>query len=111
MKLQYQLNIAFTTLLVVILTATGFVIYSLLLDLLIQNEERQLEQKGELLVTILNEQYSIHEGAPDFNDFLKEQDLQLMLYNRDLNHVLFSTMPEQIVRGFIANDHFIKNDK
>src|SRR5699024_5036937 len=69
------------------------------------------EQKGELLVTILNEQYSIHEGAPDFNDFLKEQDLQLMLYNRDLNHVLFSTMPEQIVRGFIANDHFIKNDK
>lgn len=111
MKLQYQLNIAFTTLLTVILTVTGFVIYSLLLDLLIIYEERQLEQKGELLVTVLNEQYSLNEETTDFSDFLREQDLQLMLYNREQNHVLYSTMPDHIVEGFIGNDHFVMDNE
>ncbi|MDY0406927.1 hypothetical protein P5G51_017690 [Virgibacillus sp. 179-BFC.A HS] len=46
MKLHYQLNAAFTALLLVILTVAGFVIYSLLLNLLVQNEQQQLEQKG-----------------------------------------------------------------
>src|SRR5699024_1818434 len=101
MKLQYQLNAAFTTLLLVILTLTGFIIYSLILNLLIQDEQRQLEQKGELLVNILNEKYlSTHQ----FNQFLREQDLQLLMYDRKQNQILYSTMPERITKGFYLDN-------
>lgn len=106
MKLQSQLNVAFTTLLIIILTATGVVIYSLILDLLIQDEERQLEQKGELLVSILNEEYQSVENIYQFNDFLQDQDLQLLIYDQHDNHVLYSTMPRTIVEGFITNNNF-----
>src|SRR5690625_2195865 len=75
MKLQNQLNIAFTMVLLVILTVTGFVVYSLILDLLIQDEQRQLAQKGELLVNVLNEEY---QTVFEFSEFLQEQDLQLL---------------------------------
>lgn len=108
MKLQYQLNAAFTTLLLVILTLTGFIIYSLILNLLIQDEQRQLEQKGELLVNILNEKYlSTHQ----FNQFLREQDLQLLMYDRKQNQILYSTMPERITKGFYLDNYFSDNKK
>ncbi|WP_369404922.1 hypothetical protein [Piscibacillus salipiscarius] len=45
MRLRTQLNLAFTTLLIVILTVTGFVTYSLIMDMLIEKEEVQLRQK------------------------------------------------------------------
>lgn len=109
MKLQYQLNIAFTTLLIVIMTVTGFVIYSLLLNMLIQDEERQLEQKGELLVRFLNEEYGGRRDITAFSQFLEEQDLQLIMYDRIQNHVYFSTMPIEIVRGFAEENYFTTN--
>lgn len=77
MKLQDQLNAAFTMLLIIIMTITGFVIYSLIMDLLISNEQRQLEQKGEIIVKVLNEQYQTRDNIEQFNTFLKQQDLQL----------------------------------
>src|SRR5690625_4087189 len=103
MKLQYQLNAAFTTLLLVILTLTGFIIYSLILNLLIQDEQRQLEQKGELLVNILNEKYLT---GNEFNNFLQEQDLQLFMYDRINNQILYSTMPHRVAQGFFLNNDF-----
>ena len=109
MKLQYQLNIAFTTLLIVIMAVTGFVIYSLLLNMLIQDEERQLEQKGELLVRFLNEEHGGRRDITAFSQFLEEQDLQLILYDRNQNHVFFSTMPIETVRGFAEDNYFTTN--
>src|SRR5699024_10290346 len=85
-----------------------FIIYSLILNLLIQDEQRQLEQKGELLVNILNEKYlSTHQ----FNQFLREQDLQLLMYDRKQNQILYSTMPERITKGFYLDNYFSDNKK
>lgn len=106
MKLQSQLNVAFTTLLLVILTVTGFVIYSLILDMLIEDEQAELKQKGELLVQVINDQYGTRHGVQGLSDFLNEQDLQLFLYDRRKNRVLDSTMPGRYVNGFSANNNF-----
>ena len=77
MKLQTQLNLAFTALLFVVMAVTGYVLYSLVLGLLIQDEERQLAQKGELLVHMLNEDDVDEANINQFKVFLEEQDLQV----------------------------------
>ncbi|UJL47000.1 HAMP domain-containing histidine kinase [Virgibacillus sp. NKC19-16] len=102
MKLQHQLNIAFTTLLIVIMAVAGYVIYSLILDLLIQDEQRQLRQNGEILVSVMTEQY----GTGQYAELLQDQDLQLFLYDRNQDAVLFSTMSNRIVRGLWENNDF-----
>ncbi|QKY71177.1 cell wall metabolism sensor histidine kinase WalK [Lentibacillus sp. CBA3610] len=106
MKLQSQLNLAFTALMLVILGVTGYVIYSMILGMLIDNERTELQQKGELLIQVLNEQGQGQGSIEDFSNFLREQDLQLFLYDRAQDQVLMSTMPEQYVRGFSANNYF-----
>ncbi|WP_085993449.1 sensor histidine kinase [Oceanobacillus senegalensis] len=106
MKLQTQLSIAFTFLILVIMAIVWYVIYSLLLDLLIQDERRQLSQTGELLVDILNEQYNTTRNIQEFYNVLEEQDLQLFLYDRNLDTVLFSTMPRSAAHGFRENNDF-----
>ncbi|SFB04719.1 Signal transduction histidine kinase [Lentibacillus halodurans] len=111
MKLQSQLNLAFTALLLVILTVTGYVIYSMIMGMLIDNEKTELKQKGELLVQVINEQYRAQGSIEDFSDFLEDQELQLFLYDRVQNQVLMSTMPEQFVRGFSVNDYFADNQE
>src|SRR5690625_4404449 len=108
MKLQNQLNIAFTMVLLVILTVTGFVVYSLILDLLIQDEQRQLAQKGELLVNVLNEEY---QTVFEFSEFLQEQDLQLFMYDRKSDQIRFSTMSAQDAQGFFLSNDFSDNGK
>jgi len=108
MRLQHQLNIAFTLVLFVILTVTGFVVYSLILDLLIQDEQRQLAQKGELLVNVLNEEY---QTVFEFSEFLQEQDLQLFMYDRKRDQIRFSTMSSQDAQGFFLNNDFSDNQK
>ncbi|OZU89141.1 two-component sensor histidine kinase [Virgibacillus indicus] len=106
MKLQSQLNAAFTTLLLVIMAVTGYVIYSLILDMLIQDEQRQLEQKGEILVDVLNEQHGNRIDLQQFGAFLQNQDLQLFLYDRNQNAVFFSTMSNTVSNGFFQNNNF-----
>ncbi|WP_096270922.1 sensor histidine kinase [Paucisalibacillus globulus] len=111
MKLQYQLNAAFTALLLIIMAITGYVIYSLILNLLIQDEQRQLEQKGEILVNVLDEAFISRENLIGFNEFLKEQDLQLFLYDREQNSVLYSTLPTPIVTGLFMNNDFKNSEE
>lgn len=106
MKLQHQLNIAFTTLLLVILAVTGFVIYSLILDLLVQDEQRQLKQQGEILVSILNHEKGSQQDIQQFSDFLQDRDLHLFLYDRSQNRVLDSTMSQHVAAGFFKNNDF-----
>ncbi|RLL42109.1 sensor histidine kinase [Oceanobacillus piezotolerans] len=105
MKLQSQLIAAFTALLIVIMAVVWYVIYSLILDLLIKDEQRQLEQTGELLVEILNEQYSISD-MHQFYNVIDEQDLQMFMYDSRQNAVLFSTMPSEFVRGLYEKNDF-----
>lgn len=106
MKLQYQLNAAFTALLLVILAVTGYIIYSLILDLLIQDEQRQLKQKGDIIVSILNEEYGSYQNIQQFNEFIENQDLQLFIYDRKADRVLDSTMTPTIANGFFQYNDF-----
>ncbi len=106
MKLRSQLTLAFTGLLLVVLTVTGYLIYSLILEILVQDERRQLEETGELLVGFLTEQYGTTRDIQDFNQFLNEQELQLILYDRHQDKVLFSTMSNAVVAGFIKENNF-----
>lgn len=106
MKLQYQLNAAFTALLLIIMAVTGYVVYSLILNLLIQDEQRQLEQQGEILVSVLDEAFISIENLMSFNEFLREQELQLVLYDREQNTVHFSTLPTPVVTGLFMNNDF-----
>lgn len=106
MKLRSQLTLAFTGLLIVVLTVTGYLIYSLILDLLIQDEKRQLEETGELLVSFLTEQYGNANDIHQFNQFLQEQELQLFLYDRNQDAILFSTMTNPVVAGFLQENNF-----
>ncbi|MFS0675020.1 sensor histidine kinase [Ornithinibacillus sp. 179-J 7C1 HS] len=106
MKLQYQLNAAFTALLLIIMAVTGYVVYSLILNLLIQDEQRQLEQQGEILVSVLDEAFISRENLMSFNEFLREQELQLVLYDREQNTVHFSTLPTPVVTGLFMNNDF-----
>ncbi|PAV30642.1 two-component sensor histidine kinase [Virgibacillus profundi] len=106
MKLQSQLNAAFTTLLLIIMAVTGYVIYSMILDMLIQDEQRQLGQKGDILVDVLNEQYGTRLDLQEFSNFLQDQDLQLFMYDRNQDTVFFSTMSSVVANGFFQSNDF-----
>lgn len=111
MRLQSQLNIAFTSLLIIIMGVTGYLLYSFVLDLLIQNEEKQLEQKGELLVTILTEETDSRKNIQQLSQFLDEQELQLFLYNRHEETIEFSSLSSKITNGFLAQNDYSNNRK
>ena len=111
MKLQSQLNAAFTTLLLVIMAAASYVIYSLILDLLIQDEQRQLKETGELLVSFLNEQFETVGDYRQFYEFLEDQDLQLFLYDRNRDAVLMSTMSAPVASDFFESNNFSATDQ
>ncbi|MBM7599855.1 signal transduction histidine kinase [Virgibacillus halotolerans] len=111
MKLRYQLTAAFTALLLVIMAVTGYVIYSLILNLLVQDEQRQLEQKGEILVSVLNTQYGSNQDIQQINGFLQDQDIQLFMYDRRQDSVLYSTMSNKVVKGFVKSNDFSGNDQ
>jgi signal transduction histidine kinase len=106
MRLRSQLTLAFTGLLIVVLAVTGYFIYSLILDILVENEKVQLEEKGELLVSILTQEYDSPGDIREFNQFLADQELQLFLYDRTQDTVLFSTMPNSVVAGFFLENNF-----
>lgn len=106
MKLRTQLTFAFTSLLIVVLAVTGYLIYSLILDILVQDEKRQLEETGELLVSLLSNQYGSTEDVEEFNLLMREQELQLFIYDRSQDTVLFSTMPNVVVAGFLYENNF-----
>lgn len=110
MKLQSQLNVAFTTLLFVIMAITGYVIYSLLLDLLIQDEQRQLKQKGDLIVDVLNDQYD-STSVENLNSLLEDQGLQMFIYDRNQDVAVSPSLPDSVVAGFFKKNDFSDTNK
>ncbi|MFC7063313.1 sensor histidine kinase [Halobacillus seohaensis] len=92
MKLQSQLNAAFATLILIIMAITGFYIYSLLMDMLIQDERAQLEDRAQLLSQISQEQ-DPSVRLPQLTSLVQDQDYPLLLFDLRQEEVLFSTLP------------------
>ncbi|WP_163538934.1 HAMP domain-containing sensor histidine kinase [Gracilibacillus sp. YIM 98692] len=103
MKLQYQLTIAFTTLLVVIMTVAGITIYSQMLQMLIKDEQRQLEDKGQLIVNfILYQDLNNTSNVQRLLDMLEQYNLQVFAYDDRSNQIIFSSIPElEVVNDWV----------
>lgn len=110
MKLQTRLNLAFTSLVLIVLAVGSLVIYSLILDLLVTNEESQLEQKGELLVQFLEENAYYNNSVEELEKFLNEQNLQFIVYDQASDQVLMSTLNLGIVEGFYNENYFTEEE-
>src|SRR5699024_6062762 len=105
MRLKSQLNVAFTTLVLIVLAVGSFIIYLLILDLLVKNEESQLEQKAELLVQFLEENAYYNKSVEELERFLNEQNLQLIVYDQISDKVIMSTLNLNIVKGFYKEEY------
>ncbi|WLR48823.1 HAMP domain-containing sensor histidine kinase [Halobacillus litoralis] len=99
MKLLYQLNAAFATLIIVIMSITAFFIYSLLMDMLIQDEQRQLEGRADLLVDIISDQDP--ERSPELSQLLQDRNYPIVLFDRESNEILFRTMPAVVAYSWV----------
>ncbi|MDC3417054.1 sensor histidine kinase [Aquibacillus salsiterrae] len=109
MKLQYQLTAAFTSLLVIIMSLAGITIYSLILNLLIQDEQRQLQDNGELLVNILRQDYNVA-NIQRLSQLLEEQDMQMFAYDQFTNQLLLTTLPISTVQEWVET-YDLNSDK
>ncbi len=97
MKLLYQLNAAFTALLVIIMSVTGFFMYSLIMDVLVTNEQKELRVKGEFLLNVMyQEDYSAR--GPQLRSVIEENDLRMLVLDPDANQILFSSLPPKTSR-------------
>lgn len=110
MRLQTRLNLAFTSLVLIVLAVGSLVVYSLILDLLVKNEESQLEQKGELLVQFLEENANYNNSVDELEKFLSEQNLQFIVYDQASDQVLMSTLNLNIVEGFYKKNYFVEEE-
>ncbi|MFC7319472.1 sensor histidine kinase [Halobacillus campisalis] len=94
MKLQYQLNAAFAAVILFVMTLTAFFIYSLLMDMLIQDERGQLEERAKLLSQITTEE-DASVRVPQLTRLVQDQDYPLLLFDLRQEEVLFSTLPTE----------------
>ncbi|MCZ0702709.1 signal transduction histidine kinase [Natronobacillus azotifigens] len=96
MKLQTQLTLAFTTLLLIIMSIAAVMVNSLLLNVFIQNERDQLQEKGEMLTPFL-----FSDSMPqNFSQWLNDEELYLFIYdrNRDQPIVWSSTLSVEVIQ-------------
>ncbi|MFP7495017.1 HAMP domain-containing sensor histidine kinase [Terribacillus saccharophilus] len=91
MRLKTQINIAFTTLLIIVMGFTAITLYSQLKGLLVTNETRQLEESGQILITSIN-------GAngeilvSTLDTMLDNLDLKMFLYNEEDDEVTYTNL-------------------
>ncbi|UOQ95195.1 HAMP domain-containing histidine kinase [Halobacillus shinanisalinarum] len=102
MRLLYQLNVAFTALIIVIMSITAFFIYSLLTDMLVQDELRQLEGRANILRGIANEQ-NPSERVAKLSQFIQDSNFPMVLFDRYEEEVLFSTLPNETAQTWVEN--------
>ncbi|SHN31754.1 sensor histidine kinase [Gracilibacillus kekensis] len=111
MKLQYQLTIAFTTLLVIIMTVAGITIYSQMLQMLIKDEQRQLEDKGELIVNfILSQDLNSTTNVQRLLQMLEQYNLQVFAYDEGNERVIFSSIPDMDKLDEWIAEHDLTNE-
>ncbi|WP_085506366.1 sensor histidine kinase [Thalassobacillus devorans] len=92
MKLLHQLNTAFAVLIIIVMSITAIILYSLILNMLIEDEKRQLEDKGELLIDLLNEEDSPVK-VNQLSQLLRDSDLRVLMFDRGQREILFSSLP------------------
>ncbi|UOQ45240.1 HAMP domain-containing histidine kinase [Halobacillus salinarum] len=110
MKLLYQLNTAFTVLLVIVMSITAFFTYSLLMDVLIQDEQRQLEARAKFMTDIINEQ-DPSVRIPQLSQLIQDRDFPLLLFDQRTGKILFRTLPKETSEEWIADfDDLIKDE-
>ncbi|UOQ84259.1 sensor histidine kinase [Gracilibacillus salinarum] len=103
MKLQSQLTIAFTTLLVVVMAISGITIYSQMLQMLIKDEQRQLEDKGELIVNfVLYQDLNNSSNVQQLTQLLDEYNLQVFAYDQGSESIIFTSIPDiDTIKGWV----------
>lgn len=90
MRLKTQLNIAFTTLLIIVMGFTAITLYSQLKGMLVTNETRQLEESGQLLLTSISGVETIPAGTLD--DILNKLDLKMFLYDESEDELTYTNL-------------------
>ncbi|QTM98088.1 HAMP domain-containing protein [Sediminibacillus dalangtanensis] len=111
MKLQSQLNIAFTTLLVVIMSVAAFTIYSLILNLLIHNEQTQLEKNGRIITGMINESPSLN--MQQLSGLLEDLKLQGIFYYRSggSEDTIITNLPRDVAENWVNNYDLSQNEQ
>ncbi|MFS0562504.1 HAMP domain-containing sensor histidine kinase [Terribacillus sp. 179-K 1B1 HS] len=90
MRLKTQLNIAFTTLLIIVMGFTAITLYSQLRGLLVTNETRQLEESGQILITAISGVDTI--PAATLDSMLNNLDLKMFIYNEETEQVTYTNL-------------------
>ncbi|MFJ6412905.1 sensor histidine kinase [Terribacillus saccharophilus] len=90
MRLKTQLNIAFTTLLIIVMGFTAITLYSQLKGLLVTNETRQLEESGQILLTAISGVDTIR--ADSLDTMLNNLDLKMFLYDEEAEEVTYTNL-------------------
>ncbi|WP_077305226.1 sensor histidine kinase [Terribacillus halophilus] len=90
MRLKTQLNLAFTTLLIIVMGFTAITLYSQLKSLLVTNETRQLEESGQILLTTISGIDEI--PVPALDSMLNKLDLSMFLYDEQAEEVTYTNL-------------------
>ena len=105
MKLLHRITIATGLLLLIVTGSTAYFIHSLLLDNLIEQQRKELRQKGEFWVQQMKEQK--REPQPqDFNQLnqlvVTNNKVEILLIGKRKN-VLYTTLPVPKIREWVDN--------
>lgn len=91
MRLKTQLNIAFTTLLIIVMGFTAITLYSQLRGMLVTNETRQLQESGQILLTSISGVNGTI-SSRSLDDLLNDLDLKMFLYNEKDEEVTYTNL-------------------
>ena len=105
MRLQNQLTIAFTSLLIVVMAITGITIYSQMLQMLIKDEQRQLEDKGELIVNfILSQDLNRTVNIQRLLSMLEEYNVHIFAYDEGEDRIIFTSISDLIIMIYVVEN-------
>ncbi|WP_082232545.1 sensor histidine kinase [Halobacillus massiliensis] len=100
MKLQYQLNAAFAALILIVMSISAFYIYSLLMDMLIQDERGQLQERA-LLLNQVSQEEDTSVRLSQLTELVQDQNYPLLLFDLSEEQVLFSTLPSETAEDWM----------
>ncbi len=102
MKLAKQLNLAFATLLIILLIVTGIISYNALLRVLVREQQNELRQKGSFWLSQISnqEQIQLQDWQSISGLSIRSSKLDIIVYQQDKG-VIYTTLPPQIVTSWL----------
>jgi signal transduction histidine kinase len=103
MKLQYRITIAFGLLLIVVTGASAYMIYSLLLDNLIEQQRNELKLKGQIWIEKMKDSYGAipPESIEELNRlFVPNRKVEILLVG-EKKKVLYTTLPSSSLKDWL----------